>query len=75
MCGWKARSAGISKKNTARESSCKRAAGKVGLMVAAWACCHQALRNRADRFLCGGKKTCSIGHARHKASFQSLPQH
>lgn len=59
----KARHAGISK-NSLEESCFKCAAGKVALMVAAWACCHQALTNRVDRFLCRKKKrTCSIGRA------------
>lgn len=27
-----------------------------------WACCHQALKNRVDRFLCKKRKESSIGH-------------
>lgn len=46
---------GISKKRL-EENSSKCARGKVVLMVAVWACCHQALRNRVDRIFVPEKK-------------------
>lgn len=36
---------------------------KVVLMVAVWACCHQALRNRVDRFLCRDGDIPLVMHA------------
>lgn len=57
MCGGKARHVGIGKEKL--EKSCFKCAGggkKLLLMVAAWARCHQALRNRDDRFFCRKKK-------------------
>lgn len=69
----KARHAGISK-NSLEESCFKCAAGKVALMVAAWACCHQALRNRVDRFLCRKKEKKDVPLVAHAAeSFSKLP--
>ena len=44
------------KKRAALSVLGKRKKKKVVLMVAAWACCHQALRNRLDRFLCRKNK-------------------
>lgn len=72
------RYAGISKKKKQRrerkKSSFKCAGEKVVLMVAAWACCHQALRNRADRFLCRKKQKKHVPLVMHAAaSFSELP--